>query len=99
MARILKTAVAEADLDDIWLYIAQDNPSAADGLLDKIGASAANFAKQPLSGRARDDLLEDLRRFPVDAYIVFYQPLPDGINIVRVLHSARDQNRAFSSNR
>lgn len=30
------TVLAEADLIDIWIYIAQDNPVAADNLLDEI---------------------------------------------------------------
>ena len=34
MAIFQKTAQAEEDLIDIWLYIAQDNPAAADKLLD-----------------------------------------------------------------
>ena len=34
MAVFQKTAQAEEDLIDIWLYIAQDNPDAANQLLD-----------------------------------------------------------------
>jgi len=36
MPVIRRTAQAEEDLIDIWLYIAQDNPGAADRLLDEI---------------------------------------------------------------
>jgi plasmid stabilization system protein ParE len=36
MARVLKRPLAGNDLDEIWLYIAQDNPDSADALLDKI---------------------------------------------------------------
>ena len=32
MLRILKSPEAENDLDEIWLYIAQDNPDCADKL-------------------------------------------------------------------
>jgi toxin ParE1/3/4 len=31
-----------------------------------------------------------LRPFPVGNYIVFYLPLPDGINVVRILNGYRD---------
>ncbi len=36
MPQVVKRPLAETDLDDIWWYIAQDNPDAADRFLDKI---------------------------------------------------------------
>ncbi|WP_333876336.1 type II toxin-antitoxin system RelE/ParE family toxin [Methylobacter sp.] len=36
MSVIYRTAQAEEDLIEIWIYIAQDNPSAADRVLDDI---------------------------------------------------------------
>ena len=33
---------------------------------------------------------DSLRSFPFRRYVIFYLPLPDGIDVVRVLHSARD---------
>jgi toxin ParE1/3/4 len=36
MPVIKRTAQAEEDMIDIWIYIAQDNPAAADRLFDKI---------------------------------------------------------------
>jgi toxin ParE1/3/4 len=41
-------------------------------------------------GRAREELASELRSFPVRRYVVFYRPLVDGIEVVRVLHGARD---------
>ena len=41
MAVFQKTAQAEEDLIDIWLYIAQDNPDAANQLLDTFMESLA----------------------------------------------------------
>jgi toxin ParE1/3/4 len=41
-------------------------------------------------GRKRDELISGLRSFPVGRYLIFYSTLPDGIEAVRVLHSARD---------
>jgi hypothetical protein len=35
-------------------------------------------------------LAPELRSFPVGRYVVFYRPQDDGIDVVRVLHSARD---------
>nr|WP_245754608.1 type II toxin-antitoxin system RelE/ParE family toxin [Candidatus Accumulibacter aalborgensis] len=36
-----------------------------------------------------------LRSFPAGRYIIFYQQISEGIEIVRVLHSARDLNAIF----
>lgn len=90
MSFITKTVQAEQDLDEIWLYIAKDNITAADKFLDEIGDSTQLLAKEPLMGRARHDLALGLRSFPVTRYIIFYIPSPTGVEIVRVLHSARD---------
>ena len=64
----------------------------------KLGCRGGNFrlATQPLMGRARDELAEGLRSMPMGRHVVFYVPLSDGIDIVRVLHSARDIDALFS---
>lgn len=49
-------------------------------------------------GRARDELAEGLRSFPTGQYIIFYQPVPGGIEIVRVLHGARDLDAILNPN-
>jgi len=87
---VTKTVRAEQDLDEIWFYIALDNVVAADNLLDDIDSSCQLLAMQPQAGRLRPELTPELRSFPVGRYMVFYQPQDDGIEVVRVLHSARD---------
>jgi toxin ParE1/3/4 len=50
-----------------------------------------------MMGRSRDELLPGLRSFPFGRYILFYLPLTDGVDLIRVLHSARDIDAVFSS--
>jgi len=90
VSRITKTARAEQDLEEIWFYVAVDNVGAADALLDELENSVRLLATQPKMGRAREELASELRSFPVRRYVVFYRPLVDGIEVVRVLHGARD---------
>jgi len=90
LSRITQTARAEQDLEEIWFYIAVDNVGAADALLDEFDNSCRLLATQPKMGRAREELASGLRSFPVRRYVVFYRPLVDGIEVVRVLHGARD---------
>ncbi len=46
-------------------------------------------------GRARDELSPGVRSMPFGRYVIFYEPLDDGIDVVRVLHSARDVDAQF----
>ncbi len=54
------------------------------------------MATQPMMGRARDELALGVRSFPFGRYVVFYVPLDDGIDVVRVLHGARDIDAVFN---
>ena len=90
MPRILVRPEAECDLDEIWGYIAQDNPRNADSFLDRIQERFISLADFPQLGTGRDELKTGLRSQPLGNYLIFYFPLNDGIEVVRVLHGARD---------
>ena len=93
--RIFKRALAESDLDDIWWYIAQDNPEAADRLLDRIEERCQALVRFPEMGMSREELMPDLRSLPIGSYVVFYLPIEQGIDIVRVLPGMRDIDAFF----
>jgi toxin ParE1/3/4 len=86
---------AEQDLEDIWVYTAQNDEVAADLLIATILDKFPMLAKFPDMGKKRDDLLEGLRSFPVKPYIIFYSRTSDRIEIVRVLHQSRDIDNEF----
>lgn len=91
MGYLFKKPLAESDLLEIWQYIAEDNPTKADQFLDEIEATLCKLLHSPLMGCDRSDLALALRSFVVKPYIVFYRPLEKrGIEVVRVLHGARD---------
>jgi toxin ParE1/3/4 len=90
MPRVLKRPQAEADLDDIWWYIAQDSPQNADRFLDRIHDKCLVLAEFPQMGVVQDDLKPNLRSFSVGNYLIFYFPIEGGIDVVRVLQGARD---------
>lgn len=95
MVKVLKRPEAENDFDEIWWYIAQDNPDSADRLLDEIEETCWNLAKFKDMGRNRDELYPGLQSFPVGMYVIFYLPVRGGIEIVRVLHGMRDIDTFF----
>lgn len=89
MAILRRTAQAEEDLVEIWVYIAQDNPVAADRVLDDLDAKCIMLAENPHLGPARPDIAPELRYLPVGRYLVLYREIAQGIELVRVAHGAR----------
>lgn len=87
--------LAEADLDELWQHIAYDNEPAADGMIFKIFEAIDLLVRTPFAGRAREELLLDIRSFGVHPYVIFYRPTSEEIEIVRVLHGARDIESLF----
>jgi toxin ParE1/3/4 len=95
MPIVRRTAQAEEDLIDLWLYIVQDNPGAADRLLDEIEEKCVLLVNHPQLGPARPDIAEDCRYFPVGNYLILYRIIPDGIEVVRVVQGSRRLDNLF----
>jgi toxin ParE1/3/4 len=84
--RFRLSTLAEADLDEIWLYVAGDGSvDAANRLVDDIVDGMVLLASHPKAGRLRDEIAPGLRSFPVEKGHVL---------IARVLHGSRDQAAA-----
>lgn len=95
MAQVKISRDALQDLDDIWEYVAEYSIPEAGAHVRMIRRKLRTIAQVPNLGRARPELGENLRGFPVDRYVVSYRPLDDGIEVVRVLHGSRDIPSAF----
>ncbi len=94
MAVVQLARSAETDLLEAWLFIAEENPDAADHVLEAIEREASVLATQPLMGRARPELVEGVRSWPTSTpYILYYTVATDGITVLRILHHARDVKR------
>lgn len=95
-SRILIRPKARADLDDTAEYIARENPTAADRFLTAAGDAFKQLLATSGLGRVREYLdprLKDLRSWRIrgfENWLVFYRPTDDGIEVIRVLHGARD---------
>jgi len=86
---------ALADLEEIYDYIAEDNPSAAGAFLSKLKERCGLLAEQPLIGRERSEIRPDLRGFPFGRYVILYRVLVEEVEIVTVIHGARDVENLF----
>lgn len=104
MARILKREAAKRDLIVQWVWYAENaNIEIADRFLIAVDKTLSLVAKQPAIGGGlfvRDTRLNGIRRFPIsdgfEQILLFYLPLPDGVDLVRVIHGSRDLSRLFS---
>jgi toxin ParE1/3/4 len=95
LARFTRTARAEEDLIEIWTYVAQDSLGAADRLLDRLDHVCALLADNPRMGPARPELADGMRYFPAGTHLVLYREARDGVEIVRIVHGARDLPSLF----
>jgi toxin ParE1/3/4 len=77
---------AQSDLEDVWVYIAQDDPQAADRFLDTIEEKLLMLATHPNMGRncgrKCDELRSGVQRFPVGNHVVFYRLQPRHIDSI-----------------
>lgn len=90
MARIIRTPAAEADLAEIWSYIAADSLAAADKLLASIDATFQQIAQTPELGFSVGEIQSGLRCKPVRRnYLIFYRVIDEDVVIAHVLHAAR----------
>lgn len=90
MPRVVKRPLAHSDLAEIWSFIADDSEAAADRFLRAMEQKFRLLSTQPKLGRLRSELMAELRSFPVGRYVAFYLSMADGIELLRVLHGARD---------
>jgi toxin ParE1/3/4 len=95
MNRCHFTTPALRDLIEIHDSIAGDSPIAAARWIEKLEGECQSLAAMPGMGRRREDLAPGLRSFPVGVYLIFYREVEDGVQILRVLHGARDINPLF----
>ena len=82
--------VAQRDLDESWCYIGSFYMRVADRWLEAVEQRFRLLARQPHAGQAREDLAPGLRFLPVGNHLIFHRPIEDGVEIVRVIHGARN---------
>jgi toxin ParE1/3/4 len=87
---IVRRPAAQDDIDALWFYIARRDIAAADRMVDRIVAATERLRLFPYSGNDRSDWRPGLQSIGASPYIILYRVSADRIEIVRVLHGARD---------
>ncbi|MEC4895851.1 MAG: type II toxin-antitoxin system RelE/ParE family toxin [Oscillatoria sp. PMC 1051.18] len=97
MNHIVITAPARNDLKEINFYLAQFNPNAAKRFQQRLKELCQRLAVFPNMGRLWTNLHPPLRSFPLDKYLIFYRPIEEGIEVVRVVSGYRDLETLFDT--
>lgn len=92
---VVFSPAAETDLDDIWLTIALESQTGADRLIDSIGRRCGQLSEFPELGRLRPEIAESTRSLNVGNYLILYRIAARTIEIVRIVHGARDLTTLF----
>lgn len=98
MAGIRKREAAKRDLIAQWVWYAENaGIEVADRFLAATDSTLNLFSTQPEIGSpffVRKPELQGIRRFPVsdgfDRLLLFYFPLKDGVDVVRLVHGSRE---------
>ncbi len=89
--KILYSAKARIDLNEIGLFIAEDNPGRAETFVLELRHACEKLTQAPFASPLvprHEDI--GIRRRPFRRYLIFYTVEKDAIMIVRILHGARD---------
>jgi toxin ParE1/3/4 len=86
---------ARDDLIEIWSYIADDSVTNADAFIDRLYETVESLGRNPGLGRHREEFALGIQSFPFGRYLIFYRALTNSVEIIRVLHGARDIENIF----
>jgi len=101
--QVIKKPQANEDLTDIFEYIGQDSPHAADRFLVAADLTFAKLARVPGLGQRWPSpipQLVDVRVWPLRGFrnfLIFYRPTGDGIEVLHVIHASRDIPRILEA--
>lgn len=95
MSRVVRSAQAQQDLEEILDYLDAQSGDASDRLAVKFDESCEHYAKHPQIGASATEYAPNLRCFTVWNYAIFYRSTADGIELIRIIHGARDIPKRF----
>lgn len=80
----------EADALAIWSYVAEQNPVAADRLIERIYERCLILREHPNAGPKRPDVAADCRQLVISPVLVLYRHHRDQVDLVRAVYRGQD---------
>ncbi len=87
---VRRTAKTRQDYLDIFLYIGEHNVDAAERTLQAFDDAILLIADMPKCGPARPEIGLGVRSLSVGQYLILYRVGEKAIDILRVVHGARN---------
>ena len=96
MARLILSRRAKVDLLQIWNYLAEkvDIPL-ADRTIRYLYDRCDFLARSPGLGELQPELGRGIRTYSAKKYVIFFERLDDGVNVLRIAHGSRDWENLF----
>jgi len=94
---------ARIDLAECAIFISRENPKAGERFLNAAQATFQTLLAMPEMGSAcrfSNPKLQSIRRWAIKGfpkYLIFYQSIDDGIEVVRIIHASRDIEKIFGA--
>jgi toxin ParE1/3/4 len=97
VAELFVSRRAEADLREIWRYIASDNSTAADRVLLRIDAKLQILRQFPQIGALRNDIRRGMRMLVEGNYLLLYEydSRKDEVDLIAVIDGRRELSGLF----
>ena len=90
------TQAARDDLRDIELYTLTAWGEVQWAVYEaRLWQALESLGDTPEIGRARDDLAPGYRSLIIEQHVIFYQPLPEYVAVIRIVHARADARRAL----
>ena len=93
--RVVVTAPAEADLEEIFDYIAQDSPRAAKKYVMALRRKIRGIGRFPLIHPLRADWRPGLRSAAHESHVIVFRIANRTAEVIAVVHGARDLPALF----
>jgi toxin ParE1/3/4 len=97
MKRLVITIEASRDLSAISDYFLEQSVDAGDRFVEGFGKKCQHLEKFPYLGRSYSEFASGLRGLPFMGYIIFYQIVEDGIEILRIINGSRNLKNVFQT--
>jgi toxin ParE1/3/4 len=94
--RVLLRRAVPDDLGAILDYLGEKSPQAADRFADAVPAALEKLSQFPGAGslrKLRDARLRGVRTWRIPGfkkYLIVYRPIEDGLEVLAILHGARN---------
>jgi toxin ParE1/3/4 len=102
VARVLKRAPATRDLIDHFVFLGENaSVDVARRFLQSANSAFEELAQMPQIGASRtfrNPRFAAVRMWPIrgsERFLVFYRPVKGGLEVLRVVHGARDIETVF----